>query len=477
MSAITKSISQKSLFSHEVPWIKVCRNAPYFEDENGENFTPIGQNDAITWPDFQSLFRRKDIYAVDAHLAFLAAHGVNCIRMMMEYCQTDNRYLEKPVGKFQPNMVQFWDDLFVLCEKYKIRILITPFDTFWMARRWKFHPYNKQNSGPCSSKWQWLKSDEMREAIKNRFDFFIERWGASGTLFGWDLWNEISPVHAGKSTDLMIRYVTEISRHIREKEIALYKQSHLQTVSVFAPTLSKFDMNYITFEHTMLDFATTHFYHPSIDNPNNVNAAAQITADMVKDSLAKIPASRPFIDSEHGPITYFKKHKRGLPETFDDAYFLHMQWAHVSSGAAGGGMRWPYRHPHVLTHGMRRAQLNLSEFVKLIDWQNFRRTNLSDLLNASDNHIHCFGCADEHQALIWLLRVKASNQKAKTAKSKDSSATLTIPGLTNGIYTVIFWNTISGFEQRVLVEKQSSDLVIPFNMPTGNMALAIRKSN
>ena len=32
-----------------------------------------------------------------------------------------------------------------------------------------------------------------------------------------------------------------------------------------------------------------------------------------------------------------------------------MSWAHLASGGAGGGMRWPNRHPHVLTSGMPPA--------------------------------------------------------------------------------------------------------------------------
>src|SRR3712207_8786775 len=51
----------------------------------------------------------------------------------------------------------------------------------------------------------------------------------------------------------------------------------------------------------------------------------------------------------------------------------HMQWAHFAAGAAGGGMRWPNRRPHVLTEGMRKAQHALAGFLPLIDWAHFRR--------------------------------------------------------------------------------------------------------
>src|SRR5207244_2523506 len=80
------------------------------------------------------------------------------------------------------------------------------------------------------------------------------------------------------------------------------------------------------------------------------------------------------------------------------------QWAHIGSGGAGGGMRWPNRHPHVLTPGMRRAQRALADTLPLIDWTSFRRRNLNEELTVSDPRIACFGCGDAAQALVWLLR-------------------------------------------------------------------------
>jgi hypothetical protein len=46
-----------------LPWIGVASDAPYFIDEHGAPWTPVGQNDAITWPELAGLFRRKDLPA------------------------------------------------------------------------------------------------------------------------------------------------------------------------------------------------------------------------------------------------------------------------------------------------------------------------------------------------------------------------------------------------------------------------------
>jgi hypothetical protein len=55
-------------------WINKANEAPYFVDEENQNWTQIGQNDAITWPDLKGLFRRKDINAVEQYLSYLKAN-------------------------------------------------------------------------------------------------------------------------------------------------------------------------------------------------------------------------------------------------------------------------------------------------------------------------------------------------------------------------------------------------------------------
>jgi len=86
-----------------LPWITVAPNAPYFVTEYGQNWTPIGQNDSITWPEFKGVFLGKDLATAEAYLRMLAQHGVTCVRLMLEYCQGEHRYFEKPVGRFMPS--------------------------------------------------------------------------------------------------------------------------------------------------------------------------------------------------------------------------------------------------------------------------------------------------------------------------------------------------------------------------------------
>lgn len=389
-----------------LPWIEARPGLPYFLTEAGQPWTPVGHNDAVTWPELVGLFRRRDLPGVERHLRWLKAHGVTCLRLMLEYCHGEHRYIEKPVGRFVPNMVRLWDDLFVLLERVGLHVLLTPFDTFFTLIRWRDHPYNRRNGGPCPSRRALLTCPDTRAAIKARLGFATERWGKSPALFAWDLWNEMHPAHGGDDPASFEPFIADVSPWLRDLETRLHGRAHLQTVSIFGPELVKHPAcAEPIFRHPALDFANTHLYeHGTIDDPKDTVAPALAAGKLMRAAVQEARDGRPVFDSEHGPIHRFKDKKHTLAEPFDDQYFRHIQWAHLASGGAGGGMRWPNRHPHVLTPGMREAQRALSGFLPLIDWTRFHRRNLNQEIAVDVPQVAAFGCGDARQAVVWLLR-------------------------------------------------------------------------
>lgn len=280
----------------------------------------------------------------------------------------------------------------------------------------------------------------MRKLIKYRLSFASERWGGSGVLFAWDLWNEIHPRHAVNSAEIFYEFIEDVGGFLRKKEIELHGRAHLQTVSIFGPDIKKIDLiTMCIFRHPALDFANIHIYEKgAIDNPKNTVDVAISAGRITRECIDEIKDNRPFFDSEHGPIHAFKDRHITLPEPFDDEYFRHFQWAHFASGGAGGGMRWANRNPHTLTAGMREAQKKLARFLPLIDWKRFNRKNLNEEIQLSNPAYKSFGCGDEQQAIIWLLRSDKKDKKGmllKNAEPEDLS--IKIPGLQMGNYRVI----------------------------------------
>lgn len=465
------------LTQSSLPWVEVCASAPYFQTDDGNAWTPIGQNDAISWPELNGLFRRRDTRPAERYLDLLVAHGVTVLRLMLEYSQMQSRYFERPAGRPQPNMIRLWDDLFAMCEERGLRILLTPYDTFWMWLRWSKHPYNKKNGGPCGDRSGLLLCGETRKLIKARLEFAAERWGGSGALFAWDLWNEIHPSYAQNSAACFRDFIADLSSHVRSVENRLYGRSHPQTVSMFGPHLVLDpDIPDSIFRHGMLDFASTHFYEEgTIDCPQNTVDAALAVGRIMRQSLAETPSKRPFFDSESGPIHTFKDHHCTLPEPFDDEYFRHMQWAHLAAGGAGGGMRWPNRHPHSLTLGMRVAQRGMADFLSLIDWSRFQRRNLNDQVRVSNEAVRAVACGDENQALAWLVRTDTVDKKGMLSRqAKPIWVRFEIPGLDPGRYRITAWDTALGTPADE-TECQHSGGTLAFDVPpfTADLALAI----
>jgi hypothetical protein len=462
-------------------WVQTADDAPYFVQENGAAFTPVGQNDAISWVELKGLLRRRDLPSVERHLRWLRDHGVTVLRLMLEYAEGRSHYFERPAGRFNPALVQLWDDAIALCERLGLRLLLTPFDTFWTWLAWDHHPYNRANGGPLDHPSRLLLDADTRTLIKNRLTFAADRWGGSGAVFAWDLWNEIHPAQAEGRAEVFDAFISDLSGTVRQVELARFGRSHPQTVSLFSPELDlqpHLDLAGPIFRHPDLDFASLHVYsRGAIDNPRNTVDAALAMGAITRRALGEIRDARPFFDSEHGPIHTFKDRELTLPEAFDDEYFRHMQWAHLASGGAGGGMRWPNRHPHVLTRGMRRAQSALSRFLPLIDWPRFQRRNLNREIVSSHREVAVFGCGDAQQAVVWLLRRGPQTADGSLDPAAAAIHTLVrVPGLAPGRYRVTAWRTDLG-EAAGSWEIPTERRALIFEPPgfSADLALAIRK--
>lgn len=426
-------------------WIGVAPGAPYFLDGEGRAWTPVGQNDALTWPELRGLLDRRDLPAVERHLAWLRMSGVTVLRLMLEYCEDGDAFLERPAGSFVPRTVQALDDLVALCRANGLRLLLTPFDTFFTWLRWDRHPYNRANGGPCDSRERLLTCPATRTFIKRRLAFASGRWGGDGTVFAWDLWNELHPAQGENHPHCFADFIADVGGSLRRLERATHGRAHLQTASVFGPELEwKPWLREPIFRHPGLDFASSHFYaEGTIDFPADTVAPAVDVGRLVREALFEIRDGRPFLDSEHGPIHTFKDHGLTLSEPFDDEYFRHIQWAHLASGGAGGGMRWPNRHPHRLTPGMRRAQRALAGFLPLIDWRRFRRRPLE--ITAADPGLQTFACGDGRQAVLYLLhadRLTPEGMLAREAPPRD--ARLALSEMPPGRYMVAHWDSTAG---------------------------------
>jgi mannan endo-1,4-beta-mannosidase len=286
------------------------------------------------------------------------------------------------------------------------------------------------------------------------------------------------PAHMNGDPAHFAPVVTQLSEHVRALEHRLFGRSHPQTVSLFGPILDSHpEVADTIFRHPMLDFASTHLYaEGTIDHPRDTVAPALKVGDLVREALGHLPPGRPYLDSEHGPIHSFKDKKKTLAEAFDNEYFRHIQWAHLASGGAGGGMRWPNRRPHTLTRGMRAAQGALARFLPLLDWSSFHRRNISQSVGL-EGPVHGFVSGDNAQAVAWLLRSDSLDRATGRLRTDAPSATvcLTVPGLEPGSYEALGWDTRDGTPDGRFAASCKGGLLALDVPVTTDLALAIRK--
>src|SRR3954466_1857813 len=122
--AVATSLLEEMEATRPLPWVRRAPGRRYFETEEGDPFLIIGQNDALTWPELEGLLGRRDLSAVERHLAWLRRSGVTTLRVMLEYVG-DGLYLECKPGEFDPIVVQAIDDLVGLCTEQGLRLLVT----------------------------------------------------------------------------------------------------------------------------------------------------------------------------------------------------------------------------------------------------------------------------------------------------------------------------------------------------------------
>ncbi len=141
-------------------------------------------------------------------------------------------------------------------------------------------------------------------------------------------------------------------------------------------------------------------------------------------------------------------------------------------------MRWPNRTPHTLTSGMRKAQHALAGFLPLIDWSCFRRKCLNATVQVSEEAVTCFGCGDEAQAVMWLLRTDTIGEGGMLRRAAEpESPSIAVPGLSPGRYNVTAWNTREGRPWATYEVESGAEPVLHLQVPsfTADVALAIRR--
>lgn len=382
-------------------FIRVLPGGRYFAHANGSPFMPIGCNHNPDWPELEEanpLGNHYDPARTDRWFGILQEHGVNVIRMMVETPPSGN--LEETVGTFRPEHVIWLDNIFHAALRHKVKLWITPYDTFWMSLRKETSPYWSENGGPIKRPIDFLTKPEILASQERRMKFLIDRYGNSGVVFAWEIMNEID-LWWGATPEQIKTWTEHMAHYVREYEYRRWGRNHLLTIS-FADAEPKGLNAETAFRRPDLDFATMHLYLGASRGPgaNDAQRAGVDFASGVIYARSQIQDNRPVLDGESGPIDRWVE-----DESLDDRIFHEMSWRHLMAGGAGPGTRWPYRNPHHITAGMLDTLHAMSQFCHGVPWRSLTGRAVPVTVS-TPLESESVGFATQEGVIVWLRPVQ-----------------------------------------------------------------------
>jgi len=385
-------------------YLRVAPGGRYFVHSDGRFYIPLGYNHNPDWDRLWQCAPGRRGYKpqiTERYFSHLRDCGVNLLRMMIE-CPAGSHYLENPIGTFRPGHVAWIDNIMTHARKYGVRLMFTPWDTYWMNHRWDSNPYNIKLGGPVDRKSDFITKRAAIEVEQRRWKFIIDRWGNTGTIFAWELLNE-SDYWWGASPEQVSAWATEMGRFVRDYEQRKWGRTHLITISTGRP-MPEGAWGDLAYRLLGLDLASTHLYIGAANAPEEPIKPALAIQRGVSYALANIRDQRPYLNGEDGPINRWIADPR-----LDNEVFHNMSWAHLASGGAGSGLRWPYRNPHHLSEGMLRTLSLMSGFVKAVPWAKLCQPMAKFSVKAPEDWIACH-TATKQAAIVWLTRAKTTER-------------------------------------------------------------------
>ncbi len=462
------------------PFVTVAPSGSYFEI-NGKPLILDGYNEQIVSSNLMGLwtntkFARVLEFAgilnetpeqVDEYFKELHDNGVNVLRIFFEFAQdpSDFSLFENPLGTVNESVVEVWNQIFALAKKYDIYLMIEPYDPYDMvipSTNWQASPFNIVNGGPLKSLDGFLTNPIVIKDAEFRFKFMIDHWGDSSHILAWEVNNEIDLWYGSNNDPAIKSYIKTISDFIVNYEDEKFGHHHLITVSTGASTPAG-ALADVVYDNDHLDFLTTHLYPPDVANPTSTVESALTASESVLYNLAHLNYSKPYFDSEWGPIDHAE-----LPIQFDSQYYHNVCWAEFASGAAGIGLRWIFRNS--LPQEFLQTNKAFSEIVNApgINWLNFKPLSAAtevELPEQFQKLIIPFSCGNGDARIIWLLK-DTQNPEIKNANFQNID--LKVSRFKDGTYTVQFWNTYTG-EMIISLNTKTVDGILSFAIELSKM--------
>jgi len=430
-------------------FVRLSRTDPdYFEFDDGTFYFPIGHNIASV-QDVRagvmgvSLSPAEGTFAYDRFLSKMGANGENFGRVWMtpwsfsiEWTKAYDIHYQG-LGRY--NLYNAWRlDHVVETARSNGVYLMLLFTSHGEVGDSESHfygadpghqqgsPYWNRNGGPLQGPLNIYDSPEALKFYKRKVRYIVARWGYATSIMSWEVLNEPDLAFARGGADAMVvgrkaaEFVRQVILEIRQDDPA----RHLATSGMWqhtgahaAPTLSLKEM----------DFFGAHTFAPDL--------AGQLAADQryIKGKFGKT-----ILVTEAG----LTAHAQDPGETERAIHGgLWMSYLLPLPGAA-----CPWWWVLIDQKDLYSDFAGLAAFAKGEDRRgmNFRSAGLvvKDLGTGRQLIARCL--KNETRAFCWVYNSIAFSSQASWTEQKPAGASVTVPGLKEGSYTVEVWDTRRG---------------------------------
>jgi len=355
----------------------ISPNGKYVVFDDGTPFIPIGFNR-------YNLFdasKHPNGWDTASYLRNAAYHGVNTLRIWLESEGARGKWLETAPGVYNEKQAKRIDDIFDLCEKFGIYLIVSPWDTW----RIKHHPQQGAlyiSDGPLSASGEYITHPYALKMVKKKWKYVIDRWGDRKNLLAWDLINEIDVF--SMEPDIQKKWIEEVGFYIKHVD----KHRHLTTLSI-----SQQVKDFSIFNSPYIDIVQPHFY---AGNPEK--------------GVGDMPSMLQWLlYTRRGGFMQF-----GKPVLYGELGLGHgghhpkwtrnVMWTSIALGSAGTSMRWTdqgtwgevSKEEYLYTAGLRR-------FIDLVNWKDFQTSHRATYeIQTSAKDTRLYASIDANQAVIWI---------------------------------------------------------------------------
>ncbi|MCU0917330.1 MAG: DUF5060 domain-containing protein [Planctomycetes bacterium] len=200
-------------------YLRISRNNPlYFEFEDGTPFCAVAMDKALGRVfQFEQIYRRFAGAGGNFNRLFLTHGNFNIMERVAAAGRPD-----KGVGKL--NLEYCWcvDQVLALGEELGVYHMLTLTNQTNFRRNnggWDANVYNVKNGGILHEPGEYFTDERAQRVFENLLRYVAARWGASTSVFSWDLWNEVTAAE-GYSAKTATPWHRRMARCLRAADAA-----------------------------------------------------------------------------------------------------------------------------------------------------------------------------------------------------------------------------------------------------------------